>query len=258
MSQETDRILGHSTDNDGIEEYDNALPDWWQGMFLFTIVWAIGYAVDYHLVSQRSQTASYEAEMAAAQQRWPEPARGSLAFDEGTVAAGGELFAQTCVACHGADLSGGIGPSLVDAIWIHGSEPEQIRATIERGVPEKGMPAWGPMLGPDKVAKLAAFVSTRSAAPPTQLASSVPTEDSSGEAIFQKNCVVCHGPDLEGKIGPNLTDTQWIHGGRLEDIERVVTQGVPEKGMVSWGPILGPEKIREVARFVHAKGTAPQ
>jgi cytochrome c oxidase cbb3-type subunit 3 len=240
--------LGHSADNDGIDEYDNALPDWWQGLFLLTIVWGIGYLVDYHYLRPRSQTSLYQAEMAAAQERWPQATASALAFDEATVAAGAELFAQTCASCHGVDLGGGIGPSLVDTTWIHGGSPEQIRATIEGGVPAKGMPAWGPILGPDKVGKLAAFVSTRRPSEGTE----------TGEVIFQKNCVSCHGERLEGKIGPNLTDAQWIHGSKLEDIERVITNGVPEKGMVSWGPILGPDQIKNVASFVYSKSSTPQ
>ena len=37
-------MMGHADDNDGIEEYDNPLPDWWVGLFLITIVYGIGYA----------------------------------------------------------------------------------------------------------------------------------------------------------------------------------------------------------------------
>lgn len=160
MSKNENRLLGHAGDNDGIDEYDNALPDWWVGLFLFTIVWGIGYAVEYHFVSHRSQLASYEAEMAAAKQRWPDSGPKALAFDEATVAAGAKVFQEQCVACHGAALQGGIGPNLVDAAWIHGADPEQIRATITVGVPEKGMPSWGPILGPDKIAKVTAFVAS--------------------------------------------------------------------------------------------------
>lgn len=159
MSRETQRLLGHADDNDGIDEYDNPLPDWWVGLFFFTIIFAVGYTIDYHFVSNRSQVSRYEAEMLAAAERWPEQeAPSTLSFDESTLAEGGQIFAQTCASCHGADLTGGIGPNLIDAEWIHGNAPEEVVKTITDGVAAKGMPAWGQVLGPEKVAKVAAFV----------------------------------------------------------------------------------------------------
>ena len=272
MSQKKDVILGHSGDNDGIEEYDNALPDWWLGLFAFTVVWGIGYGVDYHFISKRSQTAGYDAEMAAAAERWPQQQPGELAFDDATVAAGAEVFATTCASCHNAALTGGIGPNLVDKTWIHGFEPEQIRKVITEGVPAKGMPTWGPLLGPDKVAKVTAFVYESAkkagaldgatvAAAGTPTAPATPPGDgavtaaapASGEDVYKQNCVPCHGDQLQGLVGPSLVDAQWIHGSSLEQIEATITNGVPEKGMVSWGPILGAEKIKAVASFIHGK-----
>lgn len=269
MSKITDRIMGHAADNDGIEEFDNPLPDWWVGMFLFTIVWGVGYLVDYHFVSGRSQLGYYEKEMAAAKELWPQSdAAMALVFDDAALKGGAEVYQQTCAACHGAELGGGIGPSLVDATWIHGGEPEQIRATITNGVAAKGMPAWGPMLGPEKVAKVTAFVVTKAkegggAAAPAPVAGT-PGEapataggdavaSLSGQDIYTQNCLACHGADMKGLVGPNLVDGEWIHGGELAQIEAVITKGVPEKGMISWGPILGEEKVKVVAKFIHDK-----
>jgi len=159
MSRDKDVLLGHAADNDGIDEYDNPLPDWWVGLFFVTLVAAVVYGVDYHLVSNRSQEARYEAEMAAAAERWPEQeAPSELAFDADTLEAGQKVYTQTCVACHGADMKGGIGPNLVDGEWIHGGAPEQVVKTITEGVAAKGMPAWGAVLGPEKVSQVAAWV----------------------------------------------------------------------------------------------------
>ena len=62
MARDTNQIMGHGADNDGIEEYDNPLPDWWTGLFLVTIVGGIAYAVNYHFISHDSQAAYYDAE----------------------------------------------------------------------------------------------------------------------------------------------------------------------------------------------------
>lgn len=162
MSAENrDRVMGHGADNDGIEEYDNKLPDWWLGLLFFTILWAVGYTVDYHFVSKRSQTATYLAEVDRANARWPAVAAAAT-FDTSPFAieAGRQIFAQNCVACHGAEMLGGIGPNLVDTLWIHGGSLPEIAATITNGVPEKGMLKWGPILGPDKISKVTAYIYT--------------------------------------------------------------------------------------------------
>lgn len=160
---ERDRLLGHAEDNDGIEEYDNPLPDWWVGLFVFTIIFGIGYGIDYHFISHHSQAKYYDEEMAEAAKKWPMKADLLAAADlsDAAVEAGAKIYAQNCVACHGAELLGGIGPNLIDAAWIRGGSFDQIRTTITQGVPEKGMLTWGPILGPEKVAQVSAFVYTK-------------------------------------------------------------------------------------------------
>lgn len=151
-----DQILGHGAEADGIEEYDNALPAWWLWLFAGTVVFGIGYAVDYHFVSHRSQAAEYAAEVAAAPK--PVVATAASADTPEGIEAGKAIFTANCVGCHGADMHGGVGPDLTDKTWIHGGKLEDIQHTITVGVPEKGMITWGPILGPEKIAQVAAFV----------------------------------------------------------------------------------------------------
>lgn len=92
------------------------------------------------------------------------------------------------------------------------------------------------------------------------------TELDEGQTIFKKNCISCHRDDGGGGIGPNLTDANWIHGGSFENIANVVINGVPEKGMISWKPLLTPDQILKVSSYVHESlagqnvmnGKAPQ
>ena len=73
-----------------------------------------------------------------------------------------------------------------------------------------------------------------------------------GQQTFLTNCAVCHRPDLMGQIGPNLTDTAWIHGGNPMSAVKTVNTGVLEKGMPSWASILGTQKITEVVAFIYS------
>ena len=157
------QVLGHSAESDGIEEYDNPLPNWWLGLFYFTIVWALVYGVHYHLVAHRSEVGALKAEMAEADRRWPQQtaAAATVVLSKENIEAGEAIYKANCVPCHGADMHGGIGPNLLDTVWIHGGKPEDILHTITVGVPEKGMLTWGPILGPEKVAQVAAYVVSR-------------------------------------------------------------------------------------------------
>ena len=164
MSRSTtkNQILGHGDECDGIEEYDNALPNWWLGLFYLCILWAFGYTAYYHFIAKQSEVGSLAAEMSAADLRWPRQAAAAATvtvdLSQATVKAGEAVFKANCVACHGTDMKGGIGPNLLDTTWIHGGKPEEILHTITVGVPEKGMLTWGPILGAEKVAQVAAYV----------------------------------------------------------------------------------------------------
>jgi len=80
-----------------------------------------------------------------------------------------------------------------------------------------------------------------------------------GAQVFAKNCVPCHGDKGQGVIGPNLTDDYWIHGGTMTEVVKVITYGVPAKGMIPWGGTLSRDDILDVAGFVLERlhGTNP-
>lgn len=71
---------------------------------------------------------------------------------------GKKLFVTTCVACHGVEGQGIVGPNLTDAAWLHGSSPLEIHTSISKGYPEKGMAPFENLLGPKRVRWLTAFV----------------------------------------------------------------------------------------------------
>lgn len=79
-----------------------------------------------------------------------------------------------------------------------------------------------------------------------------------GQQTFKTLCAPCHREDGGGLVGPNLTDDYWIHGNTFGDSLKVIWNGVPEKGMVSWKGVLQPEDIRAVASYIYTlRGTQP-
>ncbi|HMP83651.1 MAG TPA: cbb3-type cytochrome c oxidase N-terminal domain-containing protein [Verrucomicrobiota bacterium] len=80
-----------------------------------------------------------------------------------------------------------------------------------------------------------------------------------GRQTYQMLCAPCHRLDGGGLVGPNLCDDYWIHGSNFVDSVRVVWNGVPEKGMITWKTTLNPQQIHAVASYIYTmRGTNPQ
>lgn len=138
---------------------------WWGGLLAFISGFAVIYGISYLVLGQtwpiapapppppQSSPSSYT--------HTPTEPVGNIKDmlkDPNAIQNGGLLFKQYCIVCHGAEGQGGSAPNLTDPYWIHGGSPESVASTIESGVPTKGMAAWGPILGMQKVNELAAFV----------------------------------------------------------------------------------------------------
>jgi cytochrome c oxidase cbb3-type subunit 3 len=72
-----------------------------------------------------------------------------------------------------------------------------------------------------------------------------------GRQIYAKLCAPCHRADGGGLVGPNLTDDYWIHGSNYCDTVKVIWNGVPDKGMITWKTVLKPDQIQDVASFIY-------
>jgi cytochrome c oxidase cbb3-type subunit 3 len=151
---------------DGIQEFDQKLPNWW----LFTLFVTIIFAIIFWFMTRQVQEVSDGAkvEMAMKQLEADRLSSSAATLDDETlikmsqnevfVKAGAAHYQTNCVACHGANLEGGIGFKLSDSEWVHGGKPTEIFYTINSGVLEKGMPAWGSVLGPKRVSEVVAFL----------------------------------------------------------------------------------------------------
>lgn len=56
---------------------------------------------------------------------------------------GGELFATNCAACHGAQGTGGVGPTLNSKEFLTTTADNQIALVITGGISGSAMSAWG-------------------------------------------------------------------------------------------------------------------
>jgi cytochrome c oxidase cbb3-type subunit 3 len=150
---------------DGIAEEDNAIPLWFNLGFYGLIFYGLIYIAYYAFLSGWSQRGQYEAEVAAAEVKYAavreaaRPTQNPYHGDAAAIAKGKETFETICAACHTAQGTGLVGPSLVDPYWKYGHGDGELFETVAEGRP-LGMPAWGPQLGTEKIWQVLAYVET--------------------------------------------------------------------------------------------------
>jgi mono/diheme cytochrome c family protein len=99
---------------------------------------------------------------------------------------------------------------------------------------------------------------------------STPESIASGKRIFESNCAACHGPQAQGAIKagltisiideqrgrqpPDLTDDQWDHGSRDEDIFAAIKRGLPPTMMPSFGATVSDTDIWSVVSYLRSLG----
>ena len=170
---------------DGIQEYDQKLPNWWLWTFyiaiiIFVLYWFLYYQAGmFNTDGQRIDKEMARIDAIRAQQL--EEMMGEL--DDGVLwkmsansqitSEGAETFAVNCASCHAPDLGGSnvskayIGLPLNDAEWKYGGRPLEVLNTVLNGSPDKtkGMQAWEPIIGAGKAAKVVAFIMSHHEAP---------------------------------------------------------------------------------------------
>ena len=166
---------------DGIQEYDQRLPKWWLFILFSMIAYAVVYwfitdhkaysdgahpKLDSELVAIATQKLSSSIDVTNNDLFW------DMSVNPEFVAAGEATFQANCIPCHGKELQGGIGFNLVDSEWVHGGTPAGIYNTVFNGVPEKGMQAWGDILGQKRIAEVVSYVLSKNDADAMKAAAS--------------------------------------------------------------------------------------
>jgi cytochrome c oxidase cbb3-type subunit 3 len=187
-AKEKGEVILREHEYDGIQEFDQKLPNWWLFTFYGGIIWFVAYwVIYYHAGWSRTDQQKIITQVAALQEKKDAELAATLASlddkalvvhwaaDPMVVAAGEATYAVSCSACHAADLSGTMetgggkiplpGRPLTDGHWEYGAKPMQIFKLINEGTPAEApgyngakMQAWGQVLTPKQVAEVTAFL----------------------------------------------------------------------------------------------------
>ncbi|WP_345242151.1 cbb3-type cytochrome c oxidase N-terminal domain-containing protein [Nibrella saemangeumensis] len=167
ISQEKELVMEHSYD--GIQELDNPTPPWFMSLFYGTIAIGVVYLIYYHVIDTDSlQIAEYTQEVAIAEKQREEYIKKvagninentvTMVADAKGLESGKTLYTQYCVACHGEQAEGKVGPNLTDEYWLHGGDIKAVFHSITEGIPDKGMISWKNQLNPLQIQQISSFV----------------------------------------------------------------------------------------------------
>jgi cytochrome c oxidase cbb3-type subunit III len=172
---------------DGIQEYDQKLPNWWLfTLYIFVVLFVAFWIAFYHVHALSTDAAKLDPQIAELRQKKTNLMAAMLnddkllamSKDSAVIAEGKGIYTSVCLPCHGPNLGGKteapmyIGRSLLtkDLKYVKaptGISPIAVYKQIYNGTPDpaanlaKGemiMPPQGLVLGAEKAAKAAAFV----------------------------------------------------------------------------------------------------
>jgi mono/diheme cytochrome c family protein len=270
--KEKDVLLDHSYD--GIQELDNDLPPWWLWMFYITIIWAVLYMIYYHVMGAGDLSAEeYMKEMNPGYEK-SETAGFSIGYSSPFYQSDKELTPLRRIQIKQAEERQA---AIKRAEQQARREAEEPASLAEIGFNELIQTAMQKASSEDLEKLKNAFPDIYKSYQTGQSGSEAPAAEqvekeetpeiepltdkvslASGESIFLTNCATCHGKQGEGGIGPNMTDDYYLHGGRMTDIVKTITNGVPAKGMIAWRGILNEKQIKEVGSYlITLRGTSP-
>lgn len=162
-------IMPHAYD--GIQEYDQSLPNWWLFTLFGAIVFAFAYwAYQHHSGLGQDERGALDAELAALEARQlaavkdlDEATLWKMSRNPATVAEGRSVYAGLCFSCHGPKMEGikGVGFRLNDDLWVHGNTGMAVFRNINEGVVFEGKPtgmAAQKALGAGRVAAVTAYL----------------------------------------------------------------------------------------------------
>jgi cytochrome c oxidase cbb3-type subunit 3 len=79
-----------------------------------------------------------------------------------------------------------------------------------------------------------------------------------GERLFMNNCAQCHGSDARGSKGfPNLSDSDWLHGGSPEKIKETIALGRTGQMPPMAAAVGTPDEVKNLANYVLSLSGSP-
>lgn len=183
---------------------------------------------------------------------------------------GAMLFAENCAVCHGAAGQGRVGATL-SKDWPSIRPDLRVGETIRNGIEDTFMPAWsqangGPLDEVEIEALVYYILSWQSGGAPLIVPAptviprpvltpppNVSGDPNNGAQVYDQNCLVCHGPNGEGRIGVTLAK-DWPSIRPDMRVKSTIQRGISGTVMPAWdqqfGGPLSEAEINDLTAFI--------
>ena len=74
-----------------------------------------------------------------------------------------------------------------------------------------------------------------------------------GQELYSQICVNCHGPNLDGGIGPSLADSYWKNGDSAESIHKSIAKGITGTEMIAYELVYPEDDLKALTDFILSK-----
>ena len=189
--------------------------------------------------------------------------------DGDILAAGLEVYATECAACHGANAVGTNTAPALDSPDVRALGADELTRIVQNGVAGTLMAGWDGVLTPEQIAAVVQLVERwdelRASGvelptieiPPIDMS---PEAIARGEQLFSIACSQCHGPEGYGtRLAPALNSQQFLSQTSDAAIQQIISQGVPGTVMPAWGGRLSDADIAAIVAYLRSlEPTAPE
>jgi cytochrome c oxidase cbb3-type subunit 3 len=169
LTEEPDELLS-SHNYDGIQEYDNPTPGWWNWLFIGSIVFSPLYIFWFHspvaphtLAAQYDEAYAQNLKLQFGEMEDHGSERANILHDmhdERWLAVGASIFATNCKSCHGGEGEGVSAPNMTDDYYINVKQVEDMVNVVTNGAKNGAMPAWVNRLTDKEIRVVAAYAAS--------------------------------------------------------------------------------------------------
>jgi cytochrome c oxidase cbb3-type subunit 3 len=157
----------------------------------------------------------------------------------------GQLYAQNCSGCHGADGQGGLTVGVGDPVYLAIADDATIRRVTSEGVPGTAMPSFaqkaGGLLTDAQIEVLVHGIRSHWARPgalddakPPAYSGTTAGDAARGQNVFVTFCSGCHGSDGRGGRSGSIVDNSYLALVSNQHLRTVTITGMPALGAPDW------------------------